>query len=85
MALHKIKKPPYTNVMLLLINCSVKAPSPVNKIWYPEVAEADLGSIGKFSITTIKNVPAPTPNIPCTNPAPNPPRTIFQYYVLLYK
>jgi len=31
---------------------------------YPEVADADLGSIGKFSITTIKKVPAPTPKTP---------------------
>lgn len=58
------------------INPSTREASPINKIWYPEVALAALGLIGKCKSTAITTVPEPTPKTPWVKPAPKPPRAI---------
>ena len=56
----------------------MKAADPVNKIWYPQVAAATLESTLRASRTAISKVPAPTPRVPWTKPAPNPPKMILK-------
>lgn len=58
------------------MNPSVKDAAPMKKIWYPDVALATRGFKLKVRKTPMIKVPDPTPRMPCTSPAVNPPRPI---------
>jgi hypothetical protein len=52
----------------------------VNKIWYPEVALADVDAMGNDKSTIIMQVPHPIPNNPCIVPAAKAPAVTFKNY-----
>lgn len=81
----KNKKVASVKVIWLDVNYAIKVAMPMNNIWYPDVAAATLGC--KFNAINVPmiNVPDPTPNIPCTNPAQYPPKHINPKFLIFEK